>query len=64
MLRTVERTPGACRPSRSSLVPTRTAEDQTTDLPPALALMVQVHREIAAGTRPVPAELWIATGRR
>lgn len=30
-------------------------------LPPALARMVQLHREIATGQRAAPAELWIAT---
>lgn len=32
-------------------------------LPPALARMVAVQRSLADGQEPVPAELWIATGR-
>jgi hypothetical protein len=34
------------------------------DLPPALARLAEIRRELAAGKRPVPAELWVATGQR
>jgi len=34
------------------------------ELPPALARLVQIRRELATGQRPVPAELWVATGQR
>jgi hypothetical protein len=34
------------------------------ELPPALARLAQIRREIATGLRPVPAELWVATGQR
>lgn len=34
------------------------------ELPPALARLAEIRRELATGQRPVPAELWIATGQR
>ncbi len=34
------------------------------ELPPALARLVEIRHELATGQRPVPAELWVATGQR
>jgi hypothetical protein len=34
------------------------------ELPPALARLAEIRHELATGQRPVPAELWVATGQR
>ncbi|MFP4312508.1 MAG: hypothetical protein ACLFS9_11095 [Nitriliruptoraceae bacterium] len=34
------------------------------ELPPALARLAQIRSELASGQRPIPAELWVATGQR
>lgn len=37
---------------------------RSEELPPALARLAEIRRELATGQRPVPAELWVATGQR